>query len=72
MSKFTSYSLSCEAVIKLKEFLLANVQSVIQEGHKDRKLPGIFLVHDSKLIAPVAQDILLIATCSNFGEWTLK
>lgn len=33
-------------------------------------LPGIFLVHDAKPIAPVAQDIVLIATCSSPEEWT--
>jgi hypothetical protein len=33
-------------------------------------LPGIFLVHDSKPIAAVAQDILLVAACSDFEEWT--
>jgi hypothetical protein len=32
--------------------------------------PGIFLVHDSKPIAAVAQDILLVAVCSSPEEWT--
>jgi hypothetical protein len=33
-------------------------------------LSGIFLVHLSKPIAAVAQDILLIARCSSLEEWT--
>jgi hypothetical protein len=32
-------------------------------------LPGIFLVHLSKPVAAVAQDILLIASCSSHEEW---
>jgi hypothetical protein len=32
-------------------------------------LPGIFLVQDSKPIAAVARDILLLAACSSFEEW---
>ena len=32
-------------------------------------LPGIFLVQDSKPIAAVARDILLVASCSSPEEW---
>jgi Domain of unknown function (DUF5615) len=42
------------------------VKDLLAEG---LTLPGVFLVHLSKPVAAVAQDILLVATCSDFEEW---
>jgi Domain of unknown function (DUF5615) len=41
-------------------------KELLKEGFS---LPGIFLVHDSKPVAAVAQDILLVASCSSPEEW---